>query len=87
MYWRSGPRLLRRQKWRLKAPRQNVAGLFIFHRRVLGAAQQEQIMAKEHQRSNREAKKPKAVKPVVATDSTPMSLGRLTPIKPAKNAR
>jgi hypothetical protein len=44
-------------------------------------------VAKEHQRSNREAKKPKAVKPAVDPNPSPMALGRLAPIKPPKPAR
>ncbi len=44
-------------------------------------------MAKEHQRSNREAKKPKTKKP--AADRSPATLGSgsLTPLKGPKKSR
>ena len=44
-------------------------------------------MAKEHQRSNREAKKPKAPKPAAAPTASSMLTGSLTPIKPGKKAK
>ena len=42
-------------------------------------------MAKENKRGNREVKKPKAVKAAAAPAPT-LTMGRLTPIKPAKKA-
>ena len=44
-------------------------------------------MAQEHKRGNREAKKPKAVKPAVAANAPKMEMGRLTPIDKPKPAR
>jgi hypothetical protein len=41
-------------------------------------------MAKENNRSNREAKKPKAVKAADTPNPPTLTMGRLTPIKPAK---
>ncbi len=43
-------------------------------------------MANEHRRGNREAKKPKAIKPAVDPNPPLMEAGRLTPIKSAKKA-
>ena len=44
-------------------------------------------MAKEHQRSNREAKKPKANKPAVDRSPASLGFGSLTPVKGPKKSR
>ncbi|MBB4198044.1 hypothetical protein GGD83_001837 [Rhodoblastus sphagnicola] len=44
-------------------------------------------MAKEQKRGNREAKKPKAVKPAVDPNPPKMAMGQLTPVKGPKTAR
>ncbi len=44
-------------------------------------------MAKEHQRSNREAKKPKANKPTADRAPATLGSGSLTPIKGPKKTR
>lgn len=44
-------------------------------------------MAKERKRGNREAKKPKAIKPAADANLPLMATGRLTPIKTPKTAR
>jgi hypothetical protein len=49
-------------------------------------AQQEMIMVKERKHGNREAKKPKAIKPPSAPTASSMLTGSLTPIKPIKKA-
>lgn len=43
-------------------------------------------MAKERKHGNREAKKPKAVKPAADANPPLMALGRLTPVKAPKKA-
>ncbi len=43
-------------------------------------------MAKDRKRGNREAKKPKSIKPAADLNSPLMAAGRLTPIKPLKKA-
>lgn len=43
-------------------------------------------MVKERKHGNREAKKPKAVKPPVDPNPPALALGRLTPIKAAKSS-
>lgn len=43
-------------------------------------------MAKERKRGNREAKKPKAIKPSAKSDPPVMALGSLTPIKQPKKS-
>jgi hypothetical protein len=49
-------------------------------------AREEFFMAKERKRGNREAKKPKAIKPAADPNPPLMAAGRLTPIKPLKKA-
>jgi hypothetical protein len=49
-------------------------------------ARQEIIMVKERKHGNREAKKPKAIKPPAAPTASSMLTGSLTPIKPIKKA-
>ena len=46
-------------------------------------------MAKERKRGNREAKKPKAIKPAADPTATPslFASGSLTPIRPPKKPR
>lgn len=44
-------------------------------------------MAKEHQRSNREAKKPKATKPAAVRAPSTLGTGSLTPLKGPKKSR
>ena len=61
---------------------------FIFHQARGSKTRQEQIVAKEQKRGNREAKKPKAVKSASADASPPkMALGQLAPIKKPAKAR
>ena len=43
-------------------------------------------MVKERKRGNREAKKPKAIKPAADPNPLLMAAGRFTPIKPLKKA-
>ncbi|WP_298427208.1 hypothetical protein [Rhodoblastus sp.] len=43
-------------------------------------------MAKERKRGNREAKKPKAIKPAANPNPPLMAVGSLTPIKPPKKS-
>jgi hypothetical protein len=50
------------------------------------SAQQEDVMAQERKRGNREAKKPKAIKQAADPNPPVMALGRLTPIKPTKKS-
>jgi hypothetical protein len=51
-----------------------------------GGTQQEFVMAKERQRGNREAKKPKAIKPAADPARPVFAAGSLTPIKPPKKS-
>lgn len=44
-------------------------------------------MVKDRKRGNREAKKPKAIKPVADTTPPLLAAGRLMPIKPSKKSR
>jgi hypothetical protein len=44
-------------------------------------------MAQEHKRSNREVKKPKAVKPAAAPAPALLAAGKTTPIKPPKKSK
>lgn len=55
--------------------------------RKRAGSQQEIAMAKRQKRSNREAKKPKAITPAADPNPFLMASGRLTPIKPAKKSR
>jgi hypothetical protein len=96
MYWRLDQRFIRRARGdfdpsggaarRLQSPApEQGCGAFHFHASApFNGAQQEFVMAQERKRSNREVKKPKAIKPAKDPNPPLMAAGRLAPIKQPK---